>query len=412
MVECDRFNLCCYSQILFALLNDRGGSKPVIKVLVLGGDGFCGWPTALSLSAKGYDVLIVDNCCRREIDDELGNKSLTPITSLKDRLRAWHEVSGREIRWANIDIASDYEALRDLFDREKPDAIVHLAEQRSVPYSMSSIAHRRYTIEQNLGTTHNVLAAHVECRLDAHIVHLSSVGIYGYETLGYRIPDGYVNVILRSMGTASEREILHPYNPVSIYHLTKAQDQLLLNFYCKNDGIRATELVQGTVWGTQTSHTILDERLINRFDYDAIFGTVLNRFVLQVMLGQSITVYGSGEQTRAFIHISDTVRCIELALANPPEQGSRLRVLNQLAETRRIVDLAATTTRLVGNAKTIFLDNPRNEPVCNELDVSNDGLSDLGFVPKLIDDNLLAEIGEVVKRYAFRCDEAQLHATA
>jgi UDP-sulfoquinovose synthase len=383
-----------------------------MKIFVLGGDGFCGWPTALSLSANGHDVWIVDNGCRRQIDNELGNQSLTPIAPLDERLRVWREVSGREIRSASIDIASDYKALQALFNRERPDAIVHLAEQRSVPYSMNSVAHRRFTVEQNLGTTHNVVAAHVESKLDAHVVHLSSIGVYGYETLGYRIPDGYVSVTMRSMGETSEREILHPPNPVSIYHLTKAQDQLLLDFYCKNDGIRATDLVQGTVWGTQTPHTALDERLVNRFDYDAVFGTVLNRFVLQGVLGRPITVYGSGEQTRAFIHITDTVRCIELALANPPERGSRLRVLNQLAETQRIVDLAATTTRLVGEAETTFLENPRNEPAQNELEVSNAGLSALGFSPKLINEGLLAEIGEVVKRYAFRCDETRLRSAA
>lgn len=383
-----------------------------MRIFVLGGDGFCGWPTALSLSANGHDVRIIDNGCRRRIDAELGTASLTPILPLEDRLRAWRQVSGREIHWSNIDIARDYNALRALLDAERPEAIVHLAEQRSVPYSMSSIEHRRFTVEQNLTSTHNVLAAQIECRLDAHIVHLSSIGIYGYETLGYRIPDGYVHVSMRSMDAVSDREILHPPNPISIYHLTKAQDQLLLDFYCKNEGVRATDLVQGTVWGTQTAETSLDERLVNRFDYDAVFGTVLNRFVLQAVLGRPITIYGSGEQTRAFIHITDTVRCIELALNNPPASGSRLRVLNQLAETQRVVDLARITASLVGDVETRFIDNPRKEPMSNELDVSNAGLSALGFAPKRICEGLLLEIKDVVERYSKRCDEGRLLAAA
>ncbi len=378
-----------------------------MKVFVLGGDGFCGWPVALALSASGHDIWIVDNSCRRRIDQELGSASLTPIRSLVERLEAWREVSGRQIFFANIDIARDYDALRNLLHTERPGSIVHLAEQRSVPYSMSSITHRRFTIEGNLSATHNVLAALVECGLDSHLVHLSSIGVYGYETLGYRIPDGYVKFRMKTEGCAQELEVLHPSNPVSIYHLTKAQDQLLLAFYNKNDGVRVTDLLQGTVWGTQTPETVLDERLVNRFDYDVVFGTVLNRFMLQATLGHPLTVYGSGRQTRAFIHITDAVRCIEIALANPPLPGEKMKVLNQVAETQRVVDLSRLVSRLMG-VEAAFVDNPRDEPPENELDVSNAALAAMGFAPTKLNDRLLFEIREVAQRYAFRCDESQV----
>lgn len=380
-----------------------------MKIFVLGGDGFCGWPLSLALSAAGHDVLIIDNFCRRQIDVELHSASLTPICSLEERLRAWRSVTGRAIENAVIDIANDYGSLRDIVRAERPDAIVHLAEQRSVPYSMSSLARRRFTVTQNVGATHNVLAAIVDCGLDTHLVHLSSVGIYGYETLGYRVPDGYVDVTINLPGDKRERRVLHPSNPVSIYHLTKAQDQLLLEFYCKNDGVRVTDLVQGTVWGTQTAHSALDERLINRFDYDAVFGTVINRFVLQAVLGHPITVYGSGKQTRAFIHISDAINCIQLAVSNPPAPASKMRVLNQVSETQRIIDLAGAVRRVIGEAETQFIENPRHEPGSNSLEISNSGLSSLGFVPKKISDTLLSEMQDVVKKYASRCSLAQLN---
>jgi len=383
-----------------------------MKIFVLGGDGFCGWPIALSLSAKGFDVWIVDDQSRRQIDRELGIGSLTPIHPLEERLKAWREIAGRGIAWVNIDIARNYAAFRDLVRLEKPDSIIHLAEQRSVPYSMRSIAHRRSTIEGNLGATHNILAALVECEIDSHLIHLSSIGIYGYETLGYCISDGYLSVPIKSGCVVKERQVLQPTNPLSIYHLSKAQDRLFLDFYNKNDGIRVTDLLQGTVWGTQTPETMLDDRLINRFDYDAVFGTVLNRFVLQAALGHSLTVYGSGEQTRAFIHITDTVRCIEIALANPPTQGDRMVVLNQVAETQRVIDLATMVSRSVGAAETVFVDNPREEPASNELQVSNAGLTALDFEPKTLSGGLLQEIREVVQKYAFRCDKAQLWKTA
>ncbi|RUO99114.1 NAD-dependent epimerase/dehydratase family protein [Hyphomicrobium sp.] len=383
-----------------------------MKIFVLGGDGFCGWPVSLALSAKGHDVWIIDNLCRRRIDRELGSQSLTPIRPLDERLRVWREVSGREIGWVNFDIVRDYTALKRLLQLEKPDAIVHLAEQRSVPYSMTSIEHRRATLDGNVGGTHNILAALVETGVDAHLVHLSSIGVYGYETLGYRVPDGHVKVSIQSSQGAAEREILHPANPVSIYHLSKAMDQLVLEYYSKNEGVRISDLLQGTVWGTQTPETALDERLVNRFDYDAVYGTVLNRFILQATLGQPLTVYGSGGQTRAFIHITDTVRCIELALANAPSRGDKMVILNQVAETQRVMDLALLVGRTLGGTKINFLENPREEPESNELQVSNAGFSALGFRAKTLGEELMCETKDIVARYAFRCDKSHIFAAA
>jgi UDP-sulfoquinovose synthase len=333
---------------------------------------------------------------------------LTPIRPIEERLSAWRELTGRRIEFANIDLAADYEALRGLVLAHQPDTIVHLAEQRSVPYSMRSPAHRRYTVNNNVSATHNVLAAIVECGLDTHLVHLGSVGVYGYETLGYRIPDGYVKVNLADRDGPANCEILHPANPQSIYHMTKAQDQLLLAFYAKNDGVRVTDLLQGIVWGTQTADTVRDERLINRFDYDSVYGTVLNRFVLQAALGCPLSIYGSGRQTRGFIHIADAARCIEIAVANRPAAGSRLRIFNQVAESARLIDLARLVARLRPGAEIVHLDNPRQEPPDNEFDVANDALLSLGFSPTRLADHLLAEMTELVQRYASRCDPGKL----
>ncbi len=333
-----------------------------MRIFVLGGDGFCGWPTALHLANRGHEVLIVDDLSRRRIDEELGNASLTPIRSIHERVSAWRELTGQQILFEKVDVAADYEAFRALLLAHKPAAVVHLAEQRSVPYSMRSAAHRRFTVDNNVSATHNVLAALAECKLDAHLVHLGSVGVYGYETLGYRIPEGYLEVKVSEPQAPEAFEMLHPVNPPSVYHMTKALDQVLLAYYAKNDGIRITDLLQGIVWGTQTAETSRDERLINRFDYDAVYGTVLNRFVLQATLGHPISVYGSGGQTRAFIHIGDAVRCVELAIANPPAAASRLRVCNQVTESLRVADLAKLIARAAARHEVALLDNPRQEP--------------------------------------------------
>jgi UDP-sulfoquinovose synthase len=379
-----------------------------VRTLILGGDGFCGWPTALHLSASGHDVAIVDNLARRNADVELEAESLTPIKPLGTRLAAWRELTGREIPFHRLDVAQDYRELLDLLIEWQPDAIVHFAEQRAAPYSMKSSWHKRYTVNNNVNATHNLLAALVEAQLDAHVVHLGTMGVYGYGTAGVKIPEGYLRVrIDTDEGAEVEQEILYPVNPGSVYHMTKTQDQLLFAFYNKNDGVRVTDLHQGIVWGTQTAETRIDERLINRFDYDGDYGTVLNRFLMQAAIGYPLTVHGTGGQTRAFIHIQDTVRCIQLAIETPPEHSARVRVFNQMTECHRVIDLAELVSGLTG-AEIDHLENPRKEAAENELFVENRQLLDLGLEPIRLQDDLLAEVTEIAGAYSHRCDRQKI----
>lgn len=382
------------------------------RVLVLGGDGFCGWPTALHLSASGYDVAIVDNFARRDADLELGAGSLTPIEPLATRLLAWREITGRSIAFHDLDVAQDYEGLLSLLRTWRPETIVHFAEQRSAPYSMKSPRHKRYTVDNNVNATHNLLTALVEAELDTHVVHLGTMGVYGYGTAGVKIPEGYQRVRMEADdGGVVEQEILYPTNPGSVYHMTKAQDQLLFAFYNKNDEVRVTDLHQGIVWGTQTAETQLDDRLVNRFDYDGDYGTVLNRFLMQAAIGYPLTVHGTGGQTRAFINIQDTVRCIELAVANPPERGDRVRVFNQMTEVHQVLALAELISELTG-VEIELVDNPRKESVENELFVENASLLALGLDPITLRGDLLREIAEVAERYVDRCDTEKIPCTS
>ncbi|MCT1602787.1 NAD-dependent epimerase/dehydratase family protein [Kocuria sp. p3-SID1433] len=381
-----------------------------MKIAILGGDGFCGWPAALHLSERGHDVIIVDNMSRRRIDDELGAQSLTPIRPLVERLRAWTEVSGKVIQHRHLDVAEDYEGLLGLISEDQPDAVVHFAEQRAAPYSMKSSRTKRYTVDNNVSATHNLLAAIVESGRDVHVVHLGTMGVYGYGTAGMKIPEGYLDVeIPHDEQGPIQHQILYPTNPGSIYHMTKSLDQLLFAFYAKNDQLRITDLHQGIIWGTTTAETQRDERLINRFDYDGDYGTVLNRFLMQAAVGYPLTVHGTGGQTRAFIHVQDMVRCVELALENSPAAGERVKILNQMTETHRVRDLAELIARISG-AAVEMVPNPRQESAENELHVTNDTFLELGLQPTTLSEGLLHEVEETAKRYAHRADLSKIPA--
>src|SRR6267142_2579765 len=338
-----------------------------MRVLVLGGDGFCGWPTSLYLSDNGHDVTILDNLSRRKIDIELEVESLTPIQPIGQRLRAWKEVSGREIGFVNVDIATEYDRLVDVLLEKRPDAIVHFAEQRAAPYSMRTPATKRYTVDNNIRATHNLLVALVETGLDAALAHLGTMGVYGYGWSGSApIPEGYLTVKLPTPDGELEREILHPANPGSVYHMTKTLDQLLFSFYAKNDGLRITDLHQGIVWGTQTDQTVRDVRLINRFDYDGDYGTVLNRFLMQAAIGHPLTVHGTG------------------------------------GLTKMVADIMG--------ADIAYLPNPRREADENDLIVTNDQFLALGLEPTKLSDGLLEQGREIAQRYRDRVDPSKIIA--
>jgi len=407
------------------------------KVIVLGGDGFVGWPTALHLSAKGHEVIIVDNLSRRNIDNELECESLTPIQPMGVRIKAWKETTGKAIRFVLLDVAKDYDRLVQLFVNERPDTVIHFAEQRAAPYSMKSSTHKRYTVNNNVNATNNILCAIIDSRLDIHLVHLGTMGVYGYNTVGIKIPEGYLNIEVPTNQTNqtnqqapvpvpdeaarenqpvsdSERiamEIYYPPRPGSVYHMTKVLDAQLFEYYNRNDRIRITDLHQGIVWGTNTEETKLDERLVNRFDYDGDYGTVLNRLLMQAAIGYPLTVYGTGGQTRAFIHIRDSVRCIEIAVANPPAKDSRVLIFNQMTETHCVRDLAKLVSSLTG-VDVNSLQNPRNEAAENGLEVENAKFLALGLQPTKLNEGLLAEVMEIAKKYSASCNLEKIKPTS
>jgi UDP-sulfoquinovose synthase len=371
------------------------------NILVVGGDGFCGWPLSLRLSSNGHNVVIADNLSRRKIDVELGSNSLTPISTIHERINAWREVTGKNVDFHLINVSTEYERFVDIIKRHEINTIIHLGEQRAAPYSMKNRTTSRYTVDNNLSGTHNILSAIVEVDTTIHLIHLGTMGVYGYGVVENSIiPEGYVNVKMSDVnGEYKDTTILHPSYPGSIYHLTKTQDALFFQFYTKNWGIKITDLHQGIIWGLSTKETKLDKRLINRFDYDSDYGTVLNRFIIQAACNIPLTIYGTGEQTRAFIHIENSMDCIEIAIANPGDTN-RVKIFNQMTETHNLNTLADLIQRRFENVSITNIDNPRKELKHNELQVSNKQFLDLGLVPIYIDSERIQEIYDYVQQYS------------
>lgn len=367
------------------------------NILVVGGDGFCGWPLSLRLSNKGHNVIIVDNLSRRKIDLELGSESLTKIYSIQERIKAWKETTGKEIKFILLDVAKEYENLVSTIKGNKIDTIIHLGEQRAAPYSMKNRKTSRYTVDNNLSGTHNILSAIVEVDQNIHLIHIGTMGVYGYGAVEDSIiPEGYVNVKMDDgKGNFKDQKILHPFYPGSIYHMTKTQDSLFFQFYSKNWGLKITDLHQGIIWGLATKETKLDPRLVNRFDYDSDYGTVLNRFIMQSATGNPITIYGTGGQTRAFIHLENSMDCIEIALNNQVE--GPVRIFNQMTETHNLNKLANMIKDIYPDTTISYIDNPRKELRSNDLNVKNQQFLELGLEPIYLNKEKIEEIYNFIK---------------
>ena len=386
-----------FIQLIYFIINNITDGDIYIgifmKIIIFGGDGFCGWPTALKLSKHGHEICIVDNLSRREIDKKLGIQSLTPIKDIDERIVVASKMFN-PISFINIDIMNDHDSLEKLIYDFKPKTIIQFAEQRSAPYSMTSDNERRYTVNNNVSGTHNICNSIVKIDKTIHLVHLGTMGVYGYTKEFGSIPEGYLDIIVKS--TEKNSSILYPANPGSIYHMTKCLDQLIFQFYNKNWGLKITDLHQGIVWGIDTDETKLDKSLNNRFDYDGIYGTVLNRFISQAAQGVPLTIYGTGGQTRAFIHINDTAQCVKLAVENYNFDSSKVRIFNQVAETKKISELAEIISKKYGS-KISYIENPRKELSENELEVSNKGLKSLGFKPILLNEALVEDVHKIAE---------------
>ncbi|MDP4549313.1 NAD-dependent epimerase/dehydratase family protein [Alkalihalobacillus macyae] len=369
-----------------------------MRIIVAGGDGFCGWPTALYLSKQGHDVTIVDNMVRRKWDDELRSNSLTPILPLEERVKLWEEKTGKKIAIYDCDLMH-YDFLKEIFKQVQPEAFVHFAEQRSAPYSMIDREHAVFTQTNNVVGNLNVLYAIKEVTPDCHLIKLGTMGEYGQPNID--IEEGYIKIEHKGR----EDVLPFPKQPGSFYHLSKVHDSHNIQFACKIWGIRATDLNQGIVYGLHTEEDEYDEGLINRLDYDGVFGTALNRFIIQAAIGHDITVYGSGKQTRAFLNIKDTIRCVEIAAENPADKGE-FRVFNQFTEEFSVLELAQKVQR-VAEAKGLnigieHIENPRIEKEEHYYKAVNTSLIDLGLEPSLLTDDHISRTLDTALKYKDR----------
>ncbi|MFO5492029.1 MAG: NAD-dependent epimerase/dehydratase family protein [Cuspidothrix sp.] len=375
-----------------------------MKVLVIGGDGYCGWATALYLSNRGYEVGILDSLVRRHWDNELGMETLTPIAPIHQRLQRWQDLTSKSIDLFIGDI-TNYEFLHKALHEFQPTAIVHFGEQRSAPFSMIDREHAVLTQVNNVVGTLNLLYIMREDFPDCHLVKLGTMGEYG--TPNIDIEEGYITI----EHNGRKDTLPYPKQPGSMYHLSKVHDSHNIHFACRIWGLRATDLNQGIVYGVLTEETGMDELLINRLDYDGVFGTALNRFCIQAAVGHPLTVYGKGGQTRGFLDIRDTVRCIEIAIANPAQPGE-FRVFNQFTELFSISDLAMMVKK-AGNAMGLnvdinHIDNPRVEKEEHYFNAKNTKLLDLGLQPHFLSDSLLDSLLNFAVKYQKRVDHKQI----
>ena len=356
-----------------------------MRIMVIGGAGYLGWPTALHLSARGHQVAIVDNLVRRAYDNELGAHSLTSIVSIQERIAIWKQQSGHTIQLAIGDIC-DYSFFEPFFVQFAPEAVVHFGEQRSAPYSMIDRRHAVYTQTNNVVGTLNLLYAIAEHAPDCHLVKLGTMGEYG--TPNIDIEEGYLTITHNGRTDT----VPYPKQPGSFYHLSKVHDSHNMMFACRAWGIRATDLNQGVVYGLDTPETQQDPRLVTRFDYDAVFGTALNRFIVQAVCDMPLSVYGKGGQTRGFLDIRDTVACVELALSTPALRGE-FRVFNQFTEQFSVQQLADIVVHAAAkhgiNARIDHIDNPRVEKEEHYYHAAHSKLIDLGLQPHFLSDTLI-----------------------
>ncbi|MBV8694843.1 MAG: NAD-dependent epimerase/dehydratase family protein [Chloroflexi bacterium] len=371
-----------------------------MRILILGGDGYLGWPQSLYLSSKGYDVTIFDNLARRHFDLERGFNSLIPIQTLHQRVAAWKEVSGRHIH-IGIGDTMDYEALSAVFRNVQPHAVVHFAEQRSAPYSMIDRKHAVFTQTNNVIGTLNVLYAIKEFVPDCHLVKLGTMGEYG--TPNIDIEEGFIEIHHKGRSDL----LPFPKQPGSFYHISKVEDSHNIMFCCNIWGLRATDLNQGVVYGVETDETVQDARLATRFDYDQIYGTALNRFCVQAAIGYPLSVYGKGYQTRGYINLLDTIRCIELAIASPARAGE-YRVFNQITEQFSLVELAEMVVRHSKHfgveAQVEHLANPRIEAEQHYYNATHTRLIELGLEPHLLNGAVLEGLIALAIKYREHID--------
>ncbi len=372
-----------------------------MRILILGGDGYLGWPQALYLSKQGHEVAVYDNFMRRHFDLEYGYDSLSPIQTLHKRVDAWKSVTGKDIQ-VYVGDCLDYDKLSACFQEFAPEAVVHFAEQRTAPYSMIDRQHAVFTQYNNVIGTLNVLYAIKEFAPDSHLVKLGTMGEYG--TPNIDIEEGFIEITHKG-----RTDILpFPKQPGSFYHLSKVHDSHNIMFCCRVWGIRATDLNQGIVYGQDTAETLLDDALATRFDYDQIYGTALNRFCSQAAIERPLTVYGEGGQTRGYINVKDTVRCIELAILNPAKVGE-FRVFNQITEQFTLNELAEKVVRVgtsLGLHVTIdHIENPRVEKEAHYFNVIHTHLPSLGLQPHLLDDAEVATMITLAMQHRDRIDE-------